>query len=88
LVFHFINPYRKSLKSSNSIMKQGKKNLTLVVLALEIATIVILHAIKINQSERPTMATEKEAVSKEVSRNAAVHAYTRLRSSYTLASLK
>jgi hypothetical protein len=69
-------------------MKKGKKNLTVVVLALEIATIVILHAIKINQSERPAIATGKEASSKEVSRNAAVQAYSRLRTSYTLASLK
>lgn len=68
-------------------MKKGK-NLTVVVLVLEIATIVVLHAIKINQSERPAMATAKEAASKEVSRNAAVQAYTKLRTSYTLASLK
>jgi len=69
-------------------MKKGKKNLTVVVLALEIATIVILHAIKINQSERPITGTDKEAASKEISRNTAVQAYTRLRTSYTLASLK
>lgn len=69
-------------------MKKGKKNLTAVVLALEIATIVILHAIRINQSERPPMAIEKEASAKEAGRNAAVQAYSRLRTSYTLASLK
>ncbi len=68
-------------------MKKGK-NLTTVVLALEIATIVILHTIKINQSERPPMGTGKEASNKEVSKNAAVQAYSRLRTSYTLASLK
>ena len=45
-------------------MKKGKTRTTLVVLALEIASIVALHAIKINQSE-------KVAGSKEISRNAA-----------------
>ena len=43
-------------------MKKGKTSTTLVVLALEIASIAVLHAVKINQSE-------KVAGSREVSRN-------------------
>ena len=34
-------------------MKKGK-NPTLIVLAVEIASIIILHAVKINQSEKAT----------------------------------
>lgn len=41
-------------------MKKGK-TLTALVLVLEIATIAVLHAVKINQSEK--------AASKEVSRS-------------------
>ena len=38
-------------------MKQ-RKTTTLIVLALEIATIVVLHAIKINQEARPLPAKD------------------------------
>jgi hypothetical protein len=64
-------------------MKKGKKNLTLIVLALEIATIVVLHTIKINQSEKQSMATGKE-----ISRNGSLQAFTKLKSYFSLASLK
>ena len=45
-------------------MKKGKTSTTLVVLALEIASIAVLHAVKLNQSE-------KVAGAKEITRNAA-----------------
>ena len=61
-------------------MKKGK-TLTLLVLAVEIASIVVLHAVKINQ-------TEKAAI-KEVSRNSALEqADSRTQSSYSLALFK
>ena len=64
-----------------STMKKGK-NLATLVLALEIAGIVILHAIKINQTERPPTG-------KEISRNSTtIQAYTRVKSAYTLSSFK
>lgn len=66
-------------------MKEGKKTSTAVVLALEILAIVVLHAIKISQSEKIT-------VTKDVSKNTpAVQVDTRVRASYptfTLASLR
>jgi hypothetical protein len=58
-------------------MKKGK---TLTVLALEIATIAVLHAVKINQSEK--------ALSKEISRNASSDQDSRTRSTYSLAVFK
>jgi hypothetical protein len=62
-------------------MKKGK-NPNVLVLALEIAAIVVLHAIKINQ-------TEKMSGNKEISRNAAsVQTDSRITSSYTLAAFK
>jgi hypothetical protein len=64
-------------------MKKGKKNLTVLVLALEIATIVILHTIKINQSGKQSMA-----IGKEVSRTTSVQAFDKLRSYFSLASYK
>ena len=65
-------------------MKKGKKNLTVVVLALEIATIVILHTIKIsNKSEKQSMATGKE-----ISRNASTQTFAKLKSYFELASLR
>lgn len=61
-------------------MKKGK-TLTLLVLAVEIASIVVLHAVKINQ-------TEKAAI-KEGSRNsAAEQADSRAQASYSLALFK
>jgi hypothetical protein len=66
-------------------MKEGKKTSTVIVLALEIAAIVVLHAIKINQSE-------KSSVIKDANRNApAVQMDTRVRNpyaTYSLAELK
>ena len=38
-------------------MKKGKKS-TLIVLAVEILTIVVLHAVKISQSEKVTTTRE------------------------------
>jgi len=38
-------------------MKKGKKS-TLIVLAVEILTIVVLHAVKISQSEKITSTRE------------------------------
>jgi hypothetical protein len=38
-------------------MKKGKKT-TLIVLAVEILTIVVLHAVKISQSEKVTSTRE------------------------------
>ena len=39
-------------------MKKGKKTSTLIVLAVEILTIVALHAVKISQSEKVTTTRE------------------------------
>ncbi len=62
-------------------MKKGK-NPNMLVLALEIAAIVILHAIKINQ-------TEKMANNKEISRNAAsTQTEAKTLSNYSFASFK
>jgi hypothetical protein len=61
-------------------MKKGK-TLTLLVLALEITTIVVLHAVRINHSEK--------AVNKEISRNiSAEQSDSRARSTYSLAVFK
>jgi len=61
-------------------MKKGK-TLTLLVLALEITTIVVLHAVRINHSEK--------AVNKEISRNiSADQPDSRARSTYSLAVFK
>ena len=61
-------------------MKKGK-TLTVLVLALEIATIAVLHAVKINQSEK--------AINKEISRNAsAEQPDSRMQSTYSLAVFK
>jgi len=61
-------------------MKKGK-NPTVFVLALEIAAIVILHAVKINQSE-------KISLNKETSRNASSVQPDSKKSSFTLASFR
>ena len=61
-------------------MKKGK-TLTVLVLALEIATIAVLHAVKINQSEK--------TINKEISRNAsAEQPDSRAQSTYSLAVFK
>ena len=51
-----INPKETTCKS-NYTMKKGKTS-TLVVLAVEILTIAVLHAVKISQSEKGTSARE------------------------------
>jgi hypothetical protein len=51
-----INPKETTCKS-NRTMKKGKKS-TLIVLAVEILTIVVLHAVKISQSEKVTSTRE------------------------------
>jgi len=56
-----INPKETTCKS-NYTMKKGKRS-TLIVLAVEILTIAVLHAVKINQSEKGTSVRE---VSKNV----------------------
>jgi hypothetical protein len=62
-------------------MKKGK-NPTLFVLALEIAAIVVLHAVKLNQNE-------KSAGNKETTKNAAgQQPDSKMRSSVTLASFR
>ena len=60
-------------------MKKGK-TLTVLVLALEITTIAVLHAVRINQSEK--------ALNKEITRNAASDQDSRTRSTYSLAVFK
>lgn len=50
-------------------MKKGKKTSTLIVLAVEILTIVVLHAIKISQSEKVTSTRESSKNSSVTSEN-------------------
>jgi len=64
-------------KSNN--MKKGK-TLTVLVLAIEIASIIILHAVKINQSEK--------TAGKEVNRNSQAEIENHPKASYSLASFK
>ncbi len=62
-------------------MKKGK-TLTALVLVLEIASITILHAVKISQSE-------KTAVIKEISRNTPQEPVdSKARPSYSLAAFR
>ena len=76
---HLIRPLKKKRKS-NFAMKKGN-TLTLLVLALEITTIVVLHAVRITHSEK--------AVNKEISRNnSADQPDSRARSTYSLAVFK
>lgn len=57
-------------------MKQGK-TLTTLVLVLEIACIAILHAVKINQSEKPAnKEITKNAFPEPVEAKAKTTAYT------------
>jgi hypothetical protein len=60
-------------------MKKGK-TLTVLVLVVEIASITILHAVKINQSEK--------AAAKEVSKSASEMAGSKQKSAYSLAVFK
>ena len=61
-------------------MQKGK-TLTLLVLAVEIASIVILHAVKINQSE-------KTAAKEAIHNNAADVSDTHQKATYSLAAFK
>ena len=65
-----INPKETTCKS-NRTMKKGKKRSTLIVLAVEILTIVVLHAVKISQSE-------KMSSTRESSKNATVNSENQL----------
>ena len=60
-------------------MKKGK-TLTVLVLVVEIASITILHAVKINQSER--------TAAKEVSKSASEVAGSKPKTVYSLAVFK
>jgi len=63
-------------------MKQGKTS-TVFILALEIAAIVVLHAVKISQNEKSTNNI------KEISRNSSVvQPDLKTRSVYSLAVFK
>jgi hypothetical protein len=69
-------------------MRKGK-NPNMLVLALEIAAIIVLHAIKINQSEK--MVNNKELSPNVASAQTAqspMQTNARIRASYSLASLK
>lgn len=61
-------------------MKKGKTS-TVFVLALEIAAIAVLHAVKISQNEKNTS-------NKEISRSAAAQPDLKARSVYSLAVFK
>ena len=50
-------------------MKKGKKTKTLIVLAVEILTIVVLHAVKISQSEKMTSTRESSKNASMTSEN-------------------
>jgi hypothetical protein len=62
---------------------EKRKTSTVIVLALEIAVIVILHAIKINQTDKPPTGTN------EMSRNSSIlQTDAPMRSIYSLWALK
>jgi hypothetical protein len=63
-----INPKETTCKS-NRTMKKGKKTSTLIVLAVEILTIVVLHAVKISQSEKMTSTRESRKNTSSTSEN-------------------
>jgi len=65
-------------------MKKGKTS-TLVVLAVEILTIVVLHAVKLSQSEKVTSARE---VSKNVSSQSENQPESKSGSVFSLASYR
>jgi hypothetical protein len=71
---------RKHLNPIHYNMKKGK-TLTALVLVLEIASIAVLHAVKINQTEK--------TVSKEVSRNVNPEPMdSRVKPTYSMAAFK
>ena len=77
-----INPKETTCKS-NYTMKKGKTS-TLVVLAVEILTITVLHAVKINHSEK----TSAREVSKNVSTQSEVQADSKSGSLFSVASYR
>jgi hypothetical protein len=74
-------PWKRKKETLNpiNIMKKGK-TFTVLVLVVEIASITILHAVKINQSEK--------AAAKEVSKSASEVAGSKPKTVYSLASFK
>jgi len=64
-------------------MKKGKTQ-ALVVLAVEIASIAVLHAVKLNQTGRNPVSSNKET-SRTVS---ALQPETKMRSSFSLAAFR
>jgi len=63
-------------------MKKGKTQ-ALVVLAVEIASITVLHAVKLSQTEKHVSSNS----SKEISRSApGIQPETKMHSSYSLAA--
>jgi hypothetical protein len=78
-----INP-KETICKSNYTMKKGKTT-TLVVLAVEILTITVLHAVKLSHSEKLTSARE---VSKNVSSQSENQEDSRSGSTFSLASYR
>jgi len=75
-----ISTVEKHLNPIHYIMKKGK-TLTALVLVLEIASIAVLHAVKINQTDK--------TVSKEVSRNVNPEPLdSRVKPTYSMAAFK
>jgi hypothetical protein len=71
----------KRAETLNPINMQKGKTLTLFVLVVEIASIIILHAVKINQSEK--------MASKEIIRNSSVELLdSHQKGAYSLAAFK
>ena len=73
------DPWKRKKDLNPINMKKGKA-LTLLVLVLEIASITILHAVKINQSEKTS--------AKEVSKSASEVVGSRPKTAYSLAAFK
>ena len=73
------DPWQRKKDLNPINMKKGKA-LTVLVLVLEIASITILHAVKINQSEKTS--------AKEVSKSASEVVGSRPKTAYSLAAFK
>jgi hypothetical protein len=67
-------------------MKKGKTK-TMLVLALEIASIIVLHAIKINQSEKPAREVGRTVSSPAQTESRAKSSYYSL-ATYSLTTSK
>ena len=78
-----INPKETNCKS-NRTMKKGKK-MHLIVLAVEILTIVVLHAVKISQAEK---VTSRREASKNVSTTAENQSDSKSGSVFSFAAYK